>query len=219
MNNNTKEQAKEIANALEEQRKKIARDIHDGPAQTMANVVLRLEYLEKLLDKDKNLVKEEINDLKDLVRKCLSEIRDFIFDLRPMALDDLGLIPTVKRVLQNFQERYKISTNFLILGEEKRLEQTKEITLFRIIQEALNNVIKHSQAKEVKITLELDEKHAIVNVKDNGVGFDYESFFKKAFPDKLGLVSMRERAELLNGVFSIKSSPGNGCSITVRIPL
>jgi two-component system sensor histidine kinase DegS len=206
--------------AIEEERKRIAREIHDGPAQMLANVFLRLELLEKLIGENPEKGKEEIASFKEIVKESLKEVRNFIFALRPMILDDLGLIPTLKRYLKNMEEHFNISSEFIIIGDEKRMSSVLEMALFRIIQEALNNVIKHANAKNVKVILEVGEKEISVNIKDDGIGFIPEDYihFRK-YSNNLGLVSMKERAELLGGIFKIKSKLGEGTNVFVKIPL
>lgn len=212
--------ALEILIAIEEERKRIARDIHDGPAQSLANVVLRLEICEKLLDENPQKGKVELENLKKLVKDSLKGMRQLIFDLRPMTLDDLGLIPAIKRFLKDFESHFQISTNLLISGEEKRLNQKTETGLFRIIQEALNNVAKHSQARKVRVTIAINQRYVIINITDDGKGFEVDKVLsRECSSESLGLPDMRERAELLGGKLTIKSSPGKGASITVNVPL
>lgn len=210
----------EILIAIEEERKRIARDIHDGPAQSLANVVLRLEICEKLLDENPQKGKVELENLKKLVKDSLKGMRQLIFDLRPMTLDDLGLIPAIKRFLKDFESHFQISTNLLISGEEKRLNQKTETGLFRIIQEALNNVAKHSQARKVRVTIAINQRYVIINITDDGKGFEVDKVLsRECSSESLGLPGMRERAELLGGKLTVKSSPGKGASITVNVPL
>lgn len=212
--------ALEILIAIEEERKRIARDIHDGPAQSLANVVLRLEICEKLLDENPQKGKVELENLKKLVKDSLKGMRQLIFDLRPMTLDDLGLIPAIKRFLKDFESHFQISTNLLISGEEKRLNQKTETGLFRIIQEALNNVAKHSQARKVRVTIAINQRYVIINITDDGKGFEVDKVLsRECSSESLGLPGMRERAELLGGKLTVKSSPGKGASITVNVPL
>lgn len=209
-----------ILMAIEEERKRIARDVHDGPAQMLANVVLRLELLEKLLNQDPEKGKEELSSFKEIVKESLRGVRNFIFDLRPMTLDDLGLLPTLKRYIKNLEEHFPIFIELIIIGEEKRISNVIEVTLFRIIQEALSNVIRHASAKSVKIILEVEEKMISVGIKDDGVGFLSEQYLSKRTSwENLGLVSMRERTEILGGIFSIKSKLGEGTQIFTKIPL
>lgn len=211
--------APKIIKAQEEERRRVAREIHDGPAQSMANIVLRSEYCEKLMQKNPQQVVDELNGLKDTVKATLQEIRRIIFDLRPMALDDLGLVPTITRYLENLKEKYDIPVEFRYKGRVARYSSTIEVAIFRIIQEALNNAQKHAKAKMIQIGIDLKPDTIVIIVKDNGQGFDLEGFMSETNRDSFGLLGMKERIELLGGHFNIKSKIGQGTEIHVSIPL
>lgn len=204
-----------IIKAQEEERRRVAREIHDGPAQAMANVVFRAEVCERLVDIDIERAKTELRDLREQVRGCLKETRKIIFDLRPMTLDDLGLVPTVKRFLDTMKERTGFYADVKVLGEEKRLDSYLEIGLFRIIQEALNNVEKHAEARTVRIVLEFRPGFVSALIEDDGLGFDTAD---SAGSESFGLLGMRERMNLLNGEISIKSECGKGTKVMIKVP-
>lgn len=208
-----------VIRAQEEERKRIAREIHDGPAQAMANVVLRAEFCEKLLDIEPGKVKLELQSLKEMVRSALKDVRKIIFDLRPMALDDLGLVPALRRYTIDYREKYGLEAEFVLFGQERRLPTAVEVGVFRIIQEALNNIWKHAQADKVQVTLDLGVEKLNALVKDNGKGFDFEQVYKAERRESLGLTSMRERAELLEGELEITSKPGKGTEVMLRVPV
>jgi len=208
-----------IIKAQEEERRRVAREIHDGPAQSMANIVLRAEFCEKLIDKDIHLAKQEIKQFKELVRSSLKDVRKIIYDLRPMALDDLGLIPAVSRYIEDFVERYNIKVSFSPSEIEKRLPNTIEVTVFRVIQEALQNVHKHTLAENVKISLVVTAKKVELAISDDGQGFVVAEVLADKEREGYGLLGMRERIELLDGQFSIKSEPGEGTDIFIKIPV
>ncbi|MEN6413832.1 MAG: sensor histidine kinase [Veillonellales bacterium] len=205
-----------IIQAQEEERRRVAREIHDGPAQSMANVVFRAEVCERLVDIDLVRAKTELSDLREQVRSCLKETRKIIFDLRPMTLDDLGLAPTVKRFLDTLKERSGLAVEFRIIGEEKRLESYLEIGLFRIIQEALNNVDKHAAAKNVWLVIEFRSSFISAVVEDDGCGFDNAEHIGN---ENFGLIGMRERMSSLNGELAIKSEKGKGTKVRIKVPL
>ncbi|NLC11288.1 MAG: histidine kinase [Firmicutes bacterium] len=208
-----------IIKAQEEERRRVAREIHDGPAQSMANVVLRVEICEKLLKIKPEEVKKELSELKGLVKESLQDVRKIIFDLRPMVLDDLGLVPALKRYIAELQERCSLHIDFQVLGNtNERLSGTLEIALFRIIQEALNNVIKHAQAKTVEVYLEQAQTQVNLRIKDDGCGFDLEKVLNNSNSDSYGLIGIRERVELLEGNFKILTAPGKGTNLLVKIP-
>lgn len=206
-----------VIRAQEEERRRVAREIHDGPAQTLANIVLRLEIAERLLEFDPTRVKAELIDLKNLVRSNLQDIRRIIFDLRPMALDDLGIVPAISKYLDNFQENYGIRCKFLIEGREKRLLPALEVALFRLVQEGMTNVAKHAHSAKVDISLIYQEDWTIARIRDYGKGFEV-SFALTTPGEHFGLIGMRERVEMFSGHFSIQSTLGKGTTIELSIP-
>lgn len=208
-----------IIEAQEEERMRVSREIHDGPAQSMANVVLKAELCEKLLSIDMNQSKEELRNLKEIVRNSLKDIRKIIYDLRPMSLDDLGLIPTIKRYTDNFVEEKEINVEVMVLGEQETIKPIIEIACFRVIQEALNNVAKHSKAKDVLIKIEQTVDKLTIVIKDNGVGFEVDKLKTNSYENGFGLIGMKERAELLNGKLDIISAPRKGTKVILYIPL
>ncbi|WP_206810876.1 sensor histidine kinase [Paradesulfitobacterium ferrireducens] len=206
-----------VIKAQEDERRRVAREMHDGPAQTLANIVLRLEIAEKLLDLDPSRVKGELKDLKNLVRSNLQDIRRIIFDLRPMALDDLGVIPALKKYLDNFQETYHIQCELRVEGRERRLLPIMEVALFRLIQEGMTNVAKHSASDRVKVCVEFQDEWTSASVQDFGKGFEVDKILEDA-TEHFGLVGMRERVEMFNGHFTVQSSQGKGTTVEFSIP-
>ncbi|GER68395.1 signal transduction histidine-protein kinase/phosphatase DegS [Weizmannia acidilactici] len=206
-----------VIEAQEEERKRISREIHDGPAQMLANMLIRSDLVEKIYhERGVEEALEEIRNLKELVRGSLKEVRRIIYDLRPMALDDLGLIPTLRKYLSTV-ENYNQNTiiTYTHLGEERRLLTNYEIAVFRLVQESVQNALKHSKATEIQVKTELRKNSFIAIVKDNGVGFDVNSIREGAF----GIVGMRERVGLLNGEISIHSKIRAGTLVIIQIPL
>ncbi|MDF2839547.1 MAG: histidine kinase [Clostridia bacterium] len=208
-----------IIKAQEEERKRVAREIHDGPAQLMANLVIKTELCEKLVDKNPTQVKMELNNLKELARVSLKDVRKIIYDLRPMSLDDLGLIPTVQRFIANYNEDTKQNVELLVFGEVVALAPIVELAVFRIIQEALNNIRKHAYAKYIHVKLEFVEDSIKLIIRDDGKGFDKEIVKTQDLDSGYGLLSMKERVDLLNGKLEISSAPGKGTKIYAIIPL
>ncbi|GLI08686.1 MULTISPECIES: sensor histidine kinase [Paenibacillus] len=207
--------------AQEEERKRIAREIHDGLAQNMANMVLRTEITERMLAKQAyNAVKDELNDLKTGVRGGIEEVRKIIFNLRPMALDDLGLVPTLRKFVQDYEERTKIRTKIELVGKEVRLPSGMEVAVYRLVQEAFSNVLKHAEASHVSLELTFQQQMIKITVSDNGVGFSTDNIDKKiARGSHYGLMGMRERVELLEGRMDIESAPGAGTKLSMVIPI
>jgi two-component system sensor histidine kinase DegS len=213
--------ASEIIRAQEEERRRVAREIHDGPAQSMANVILRAEVCEKLLDLDPKAVRKELGEFKGMVRKSLQDVRRIIFDLRPMALDDLGLLPALNRYLETLQERYNIEMEIEISssGVQQRLAPSIEVAIYRVVQEALQNTIKHAEAGCAKIFLHNEPQRLVVKITDDGKGFLVEEFMQNPQRDSYGLLGMKERLEILGGQLMINSRPGEGTEILAILPL
>jgi two-component system sensor histidine kinase DegS len=208
-----------IIKAQEEERKRVAREIHDGPAQLLANIVMRAEYILKLMNVNPGAVKEELTNLQQLVRQSLQDVRKIIFDLRPMVLDDLGLVPALNRYIEDYKKQYKINAELVFFGKQERLPPATEIALFRVVQEALNNVHKHARAGHVLVKMEQLSDKVTIRIKDDGRGFDPESIEQSKNRECYGLINMRERVQILKGEFKINSSPGMGTVITLTIPV
>lgn len=207
-----------IIKAQEEERKRVAREIHDGPAQLMANLVIKAELCEKLVDMDKEKAKDELNNLKQVLRSSLGDVRKIIYDLRPMSLDDLGLVPTVQRYISNYAEETGIYVEFDVFGEAVSLKSVIELAAFRIVQEAFNNIKKHACAKNASLRIEFKKEFVNLLISDDGKGFDKEAV-KVTEDGGYGMLSMKERVELLNGRFDLNTTPGKGTRIFVSVPL
>lgn len=209
-----------IIKAQEEERKRVAREIHDGPAQLMANLVIKTELCEKLVDMDKDKAKEELGNLKQFLRSSLSDVRKIIYDLRPMSLDDLGLVPTMQRYISNYTEETGIYVDFLVFGNSRPLKPVIELAVFRIAQESLTNIKKHSEALNASLRVEFKDDFINLLISDDGKGFDKSVISPvKQSDGGYGLLSMKERVELLNGKFDVRTAPGKGTKIFVSIPL
>ncbi|QNO14489.1 sensor histidine kinase [Alkalicella caledoniensis] len=206
-----------IIQAQETERKRVARDIHDGPAQSIADVIINTEFVEKVMSVNPVQAREELGNIKSKVRETLQEIRRIIHQLRPMGLDDLGLIPTLQRYCEDFAEKNHLQVEFVVFGKEKRFENLIEVTLFRIVQEALQNIYKHSKATKTMVKIEI-EKNITVMIKDNGKGFDADRVLTDVKAEKYGILGMKERVDLLKGDFEVNSVEGRGTTIVVRIP-
>ena len=206
-----------IIAAQEEERKRLSREIHDGPAQMMANVLMRSNLIDRTFrEKGADAALKEIHDLKISVRNALSEVRRIIYDLRPMALDDLGIDPTLKKYLSTIMEYNPgVEIQFLSYNNERRIPSDYEVAVFRLVQESVNNALKHGKPNLIIVKLEWLCDEINVVVKDNGVGFDTESVREGSF----GIMGMRERIELLKGSLKISSSIGKGTTILMKIPL
>jgi two-component system sensor histidine kinase DegS len=203
-----------LVNAQETERQRLSRQMHDGPAQALSNFILQTEIAMRLMDVDAGQARDELNSLKASAMSTFQKVRNFIFELRPMMLDDLGLIPTVRRYCEAFKEQAGLDIAVTVTGNERRLEPYLEIMLFRAIQELLGNAARHGQGTTVKVNLDLGDDRIRVSVDDNGKGFDPEAIQQSA---SLGLKLIRERAEMLGGKFELDSTPGKGTRVSLAV--
>lgn len=206
-----------VIEAQEEERKRISREVHDGPAQMLANVLLRTDLITRSYDeKGVERAIQELRDLKGMVRDTLHEVRRIIYDLRPMALDDLGIVPTLKKYLNSVQDYNKGTyIEFSSRGEDRRMPMNYETAIFRLVQESVNNAIKHGSAKEIRVNFEWLKENVNISIKDNGTGFDMALTKQNSF----GIVGMKERIDLLDGTMDIQSEIGQGTRIMFIIPI
>ncbi len=204
-----------LVNAQETERQRLSRQMHDGPAQALSNFILQTEIAMRLMDVDTGQAREELNNLKASAISTFQKVRNFIFELRPMMLDDLGLAPTIRRYADAFKEQAGLDISVAITGHERRLEPYLEVMLFRAIQELLGNAARHSQATLIKVALDMGDDRIRVSVDDNGKGFDPEATQQG---NNLGLKLIRERTEMLGGTFEIDSAAGKGARILFAVP-
>ncbi|SDC37919.1 two-component system, NarL family, sensor histidine kinase DegS [Pelagirhabdus alkalitolerans] len=206
----------QIIEAQEEERRRISREIHDGPAQMLANILLRADLVDRTFrERSRKEAMEEMKSMRQMVRSSLYEVRRIIYDLRPMALDDLGLLPTIRKYLSNVEDYHKISIELSERGEFTSLQSKYEVALFRLIQESVQNAMKHAKPSLVQVKIEIKSNQVTVVICDNGIGFDLEQKKDKSF----GLIGMRERVEMLDGELKIDSKLGKGTTIYIKIPL
>ncbi len=204
-----------IVNAQEAERQRLSRQMHDGPAQALSNFILQTEIAMRLLDADPAKAKEELGNLKSSAMGTFQKVRNFIFELRPMMLDDLGLIPTLRKYADAFKEQTGLDVSLSVTGVERRLEPYLEVMAFRATQELLGNASRHSQATLIKVQVDMGSEAVRVSVDDNGKGFDPEILKQST---NLGLKLIRERSEMLGGNFDIDSMAGSGARITFSVP-
>ncbi|MDQ0227152.1 histidine kinase [Bacillus sp. 7586-K] len=211
-----------IIEAQEEERKRVSREIHDGPAQMLANVMMRSELIERIFrERGTEDGFKEIRNLRDNVRNALYEVRRIIYDLRPMALDDLGLIPTLKKYLNTIEEydgKTKILFHSIGCLSDIRLPPRFEVALFRLAQEAVTNAIKHAEATEINVRVEVEDDYISMIIKDNGKGFNVKTVKENRDKKSFGLIGMKERVELLEGKITVDSKKGLGTFIMIKVP-
>jgi two-component system sensor histidine kinase DegS len=202
-----------IVQAQEAERKRIARELHDDTIQSLVVVSRKLD------DLSSGNSKYSAGDIRDDIRQIIEDIRHFSQELRPSILDDLGLIPALKWLVSDFEKNYKILVETEITGTQRQLPPESELVMFRIIQESLTNIGKHSRASDVSINVVFSDGYFKVIIQDNGIGFELPGKISDlARIGKLGLVGIRERAELLGGKFNIESRPGKGTTLTIEVP-
>ena len=205
-----------IIEAQEEERRRISREIHDGPAQMLANILLRADLVDRTFrERGGEQALVEMKSMRSMVRTSLEEVRRIIYNLRPMALDDLGLVPTIRKYLVNVEEYNNMTISLSEQGGLDRLASKYEVALFRLIQESIQNVIKHASAESIQVNIRIEKNQVSVSIRDDGIGFDIEKKKENSF----GLIGMRERVEMLDGEITINSKFGNGTTVYVNIPL
>ncbi len=204
--------------AQESERQRLAQQMHDGPAQSLTNLILQAEIVERLFDAEPARARTELGQLKTSANVTFQRVRDFIFALRPMMLDDLGLLPTVRRYTQQFETVNKLPVT-LNLNGDRALAPYIEVTIFRAVQELMNNVAKHAHASRVQVTLDLNAEPIVVIVEDDGSGFDAAQVLARARErGSSGLITLEKRVEMLGGNLNYQSATGRGTRVRVLIP-
>lgn len=206
----------QVIQAQEEERRKISRQIHDGPAQALSNFILQTEIAMRLFDKNPDDAQAELSTLKDAAASTFAQVRDFIFDLRPMMLDDLGLAPTIRRYAEAYAEKSGLEINTVITGTERRLAPHREVMAFRAVQEFLANSREHAQATQVKILLDMDDNQIRAVVEDNGMGFDLGLLEELEGPPG-GLQRVRSRVDQIGGNMEVDSAE-SGTRVILTLP-
>jgi two-component system sensor histidine kinase DegS len=204
-----------IIQAQEAERGRLARRMHDGPAQALSNFILQTEIAMRLFEIDQAKAKEELAEVKTTASSTFQKVRDFIFDLRPMMLDDLGLVPTITRYVESYKEQSGIEVRLVNTGTEQRFESYIEVMIFRAIQELLANIALHSQATQVILQIDSSSEGMRVSLEDNGKGFDVEKDQEKG---GMGLKVIRDRVQMLGGTMEVHSTVGQGTHVLFQIP-
>ncbi|MEP7286586.1 MAG: histidine kinase [Chloroflexota bacterium] len=209
-----------VVEAQEAERQRLARQMHDGPAQSLTNFILQAEICQRLFDRNPDRATEELSNLKTAASSTFQKVRDFIFDLRPMMLDDLGLAPTVRRYVDAFAEKNSIETRLNIVGEERRrMAPHTEVTMFRSVQELLGYTRDVSNATRVEIILDVTGDIITASVSFNGNNLqDTEAAAEQAQGKIFGLAPLRERVELVGGEMSSIGSDGEGNRVEISLP-
>ncbi len=206
-------------NALEEERQQIALTLHDDTGQSLSLLIINLESLEAQLPRDEKILLEKIVETRLLAQNSLSNLRQIVYGLRPSILDDLGLIPAIRWYARTNLEKAGILVEINANGEMESLPPQLNSTLFRIAQEAINNILRHSKAENVEINFSQVDDQILVEVADDGRGFDPSTVKDQALQlHHIGLLGMQERAELIGGSTEVISEPGSGTKIAITVP-
>jgi two-component system sensor histidine kinase DegS len=208
-----------IIEAQENERLRLSRQMHDGTAQHLTNVILQAEICQRLLDTDPARARVELEKLKEEVNNTFQRTRTFISDLRPMMLDDLGLVPTLKRYVASWSEKTGIKSDLAVVGKEHRLASYTEVTIFRAVQQLVENAERHANPSNVQVTLELNGQTARAIVEDDGVGFDIDEVMAAADARKtIGIASIMDRVQMLGGSLKYDSVRGRGTKAVLEVP-
>jgi signal transduction histidine kinase len=203
----------------EDERKRLARELHDDTAQALIALNQQVEMAQKLLSRDPGRAVERLGQVRAMLAETLESVRRFSRDLRPIYLEDLGFIPALEMLTREADQEDELSVQLAVLGSARRLPPDLELAAYRIVQESLNNVIQHASANEAWVEVRFEAEHFILSVRDNGQGFEAPDL-----PDVLarrghfGLMGIQERALLYGGQLAIRSAPGEGTEVTVRLP-
>ena len=202
---------------LEEERRRIARDLHDGPAQILTNVAMRLDIIQQLVDDNPEMAKAQLAQLHKRVGKTVNEIRHLIYNLRPLAIDEVGLLQAVKQLCRQCEKDWRVPVTLEVEDglESAAIAPAKQVAMYRLVQEILNNVNKHAKANNIGIAFSRHGSILEVIIQDDGKGFNPDDIP----PGHYGLIGMKERAAYLGGELTISSVMGKGSTFIARVPV
>lgn len=218
--NNT-EYGIKLLETQESERKRIARDLHDTTVQNLTNMMHKTELCFKLTDIDPVRSKIELQTMIKTIKTTIKDMRGIIYDLRPMSLDDLGLVPTIEKYIREVKNSNEVEVNLEVINDEVKVLSVINLTIFRIIQEAITNALKHGKATQIAITIEYFYNLILLSIKDNGIGFTEATHItnNQDILSGYGLSMMKERIILLSGEINIISETNEGTEIIVKVPL
>ncbi len=210
-----------LLQTVEGERQRIARDLHDSTVQSLTSLLHKTELCLKLLDVDPIRCRLELSSQGHVLKDIINDLRNMIYNLRPMSFDDIGFNITVERALDKMKNSNNIRCNFKTIGDEVDVDSIVSLTLLRVIQEACSNSIKHGHATCVNVIIKYETNNLILTIEDDGEGFDVSTIPEVARDDNsgFGLSMMKERVYLLSGKINIKSKPGEGCTVKVTVPI
>lgn len=211
--------SRQILSAQEDERKKISRELHDVIAQTLTGINIRLATLKKEAATNTKGLDRNIALTQKLVEKSVNIVHQFARELRPSVLDDLGLIPALHTFMKQFTARTGVHTHLTAFAGVEQLDTNRRTVLFRIAQESLTNVARHARASRVTVTIQKLQLFIRMEIKDNGKSFNTDRILHAKKTRRLGVLGMRERAEMVGGTFCVESAPGHGTTVRVEIPI
>ncbi|TMD60416.1 MAG: sensor histidine kinase [Chloroflexi bacterium] len=215
----TREIAAMVLEGIEHERQRLYREVHDGPAQVLTNAIFEIEFFERIADRASAEIRaqllNELSTLRAQLRESLEDVRGMIFDLRPPALATLGLAEAMRAYTAEFQSRFGLVVDTDLRSGPTGLDPDQELAIYRILQEALQNVHKHANARSVQLGWRREQGRWTLSIVDDGQGFDLVRATRRA--KSFGLVTMRERAEVIGASFEVRSSPGTGCAVTLSV--
>ncbi|MEN6351329.1 MAG: sensor histidine kinase [Syntrophomonas sp.] len=205
-----------IIESQEAERRKIGRELHDGPAQNLVSMLIRLDFIERLGYEDETRINEEINSVKDIARETLADVRSIMFDLKPPLIQEDSFTSTLREYFNEYETRYNFHIDFVVMGDDKKFDFSLETALFRLVQEAITNVKKHAGVNRATVKVENKNRNLTMVIKDGGKGFDLEA--ARANRESYGIIGMKERVDIFGGKIDIISAPGSGTQVIIKIP-
>lgn len=215
----TREIAAMVLEGIEHERQRLYREVHDGPAQVLTNAIFEIEFFERIADRASADIRAqlltELSTLRSQLRESLEDVRGMIFDLRPPALATLGLAEALRAYTAEFQSRFGLTVETDLRSGPTGLGPDQELAIYRILQEALQNVHKHANARSIQVAWRREQGRWTLSIVDDGQGFDLVRATRRS--KSYGLVTMRERADVIGASFEIRSSPGSGTAVTLSV--
>jgi len=216
-----REERDRIIAVEEDVRRRLARDLHDGPAQLLAAIIMSANFIKQAIAHDSlEHALTELDEMLPVAEKALRQVRTLLFDLRPVILETQGLVAALESYAQRLREAEGLNVVLTTEGELGRLTHNAEVAVFSVVQEAINNAKKHAHASHIDIEVASDERDLVVVIRDDGVGFSVDGV-TQSYDQRgsLGMIHMKERADIVQGTLSVSSKPGQGTTVSMRLPL
>lgn len=206
-----------IVEMQEAERRKIARELHDGPAQSLASMLIRLDLVMHMLPAEDDEIRHEIQNIKAIGSESITDVRSIMYDLKPYLMHEQGLHATLKDYFNEYEAKYSFFIDYVTFGQQRQYDLALEVGLLRMVQEAITNVRKHAGVNKALVKFEDNGSHLTLVIKDEGKGFDFGEIRQKR--ESYGIVGMQERVKIFGGELEIFSRPGEGAQIIIKVPL